>query len=184
MLIWGFTRGTFPGMLFPVSENFIRQGEERVGKVGLVACMLLACMTWTGSAFATGQGHGPRAEVARTSRAEYWKQRDTAIYVVSTLNLLRDGHQLVVKELARRLHVASYDVYEDIDSAGLYFIELRKANGATVGSFAYKMGWIKPRSMSHNLDRYGLLPAGSSVVDAFHTDSKHLMAHFDSTLPS
>ena len=108
-----------------------------------------------------------------------WQQRDTAVYVVSTVNLLRarDG-SLVVQKLG----VARFDVYDDLARPFLYYIELRGANGANLGALAYRMGWSKPLSLSPQTDRLGIRPASPRLLQAYRADRKQLIGTFTSTV--
>jgi hypothetical protein len=109
-----------------------------------------------------------------------WQQRDTAVYVVSTLNLLRapDGQLIVAK-----LNAARFDVYADLSRDDLYFIELRARGGAPIGAFAYQLGWAKPQALSRSLGRLGIDRASRIVFRAYRMDHKQLIGSFTSTVP-
>ena len=109
-----------------------------------------------------------------------WQQRDAAVYVVSTLNLLRtpSGQLMVVK-----LSVARFDVYADLSRDDLYFIELRARGGTPIGALAYQMGWTKPQALSRSLGRLGIAHATRTVFRAYRLDEKQLIGSFTSTVP-
>jgi hypothetical protein len=122
-----------------------------------------------------------------------WNQRDTATYVVSTLNLLRTRTGKAVPSiLAKRLHVARYDVFQDAADSGLFFIELKQTTGRLVATFVYHMGWVKPQFISDSGSRSSFLAssryrtprASEQMAQAYHTDPKILIGTFTSTLPS
>lgn len=125
------------------------------------------------------------AAKGRGSHVTNWSQHDTAVYVVSTLNLLRTkkGHA-VATVFKNRMGVRTYNVYADTSVADLYFIDLVKGNNSTVGTFAYKMGWQKPMSVSGLLGRFGAHRAPLSIVSDYQIDHKTLIGSFGSTLPS
>lgn len=109
-----------------------------------------------------------------------WDQRDTAIYVVSTLNLARTpkGHTLAQSPGARR-----FDVFADTENVDLYFIQIHTRSGR-VGVLAYEMGWAKPQSIGNFPARFGLRVAPPMVVAAYKDDPKQLIGSFNTTLPS
>ena len=117
---------------------------------------------------------------ARTPGPPSWQQRDTAVYVVSTLNLLRtpSGQLMVVK-----LNVARFDVYADLVRDDLYFIELRARGGTPIGAAAYQLGWAKPQALSRSLGRLGIVHASRIVFRAYRSDEKQLIGSFTSTVP-
>jgi hypothetical protein len=109
-----------------------------------------------------------------------WQQRDTAVYVVSTLNLLRTpSGQLVVD----RLDVSRFDVYADVVKDGLYFIQLHAKSGALVGAVAYQLGWTKPQALSRSVGRLGVDRASRIIFRAYRADHKQLIGSFTSTVP-
>lgn len=114
-----------------------------------------------------------------------WGQRDTAVYVVSTLNLLhtRNGKP-VTALLARKLDVARYDVYADTAVTDLYFIQLRRNDGSVAGVFAYQIGWARPVLVSLSLPRAIAHHANEKIARAYRYDQKQLIGSFGSTLPS
>ena len=135
--------------------------------------VLLGLVLWAVPAHAAGTPTSPPSPIT-------WQQRDTAVYVVSTLNLVRTpaGQPLVEK-----LNAARFDVYADLARADLYFIILRSRDGSVVGAFAYQLGWAKPRSISRSTRLLGIERAPRSVVLAFRTDHKQLIGSFTSTMP-
>lgn len=125
---------------------------------------------------------------ARQSRHQVvsgWRQKDAAIYVVSTLNLVRtrDG-QALPGVLTEHLGVERFDVYVDGQTRGLYFIELQRADGSRVGTLAYHMGWLKPQAVSALSSQLGLARATGQVSRDYKTDFKQLIGSFTSTMPS
>jgi len=113
-----------------------------------------------------------------------WGQHDTAVYVVSTLNVLhtRKG-QSVVAILTKRFGIAHYDVWSDLNNSDLYFVQLKKADGTVAGTLAYQMGWPQPLTLSHGFFRLGVHSASATVAAAYKTDPKQLIGSFTSTLP-
>lgn len=131
----------------------------------------------------TAQAHAATRPV--TVKTVNWNQHDTAVYVVSTLNLLRTRRgQPVTTILARRLNVTHYDVYADQSAQSLYFIQLRRDDGAVVGAFAYHMGWAKPIGISGSGRRLVRSRIIARIVHAYNGDNKLLIGSFTSTLPS
>ncbi len=113
-----------------------------------------------------------------------WAQHDTAVYVVSTLNLLRsDTGQSMTSVFKNQLHVKRYMVEADTVVPDLYFIELVSKSHAVVGTFAYKMGWQKPMAVT-DFGVVGLPHAAADIVTAFRTDHRTKVGTFTSTLPS
>jgi hypothetical protein len=113
-----------------------------------------------------------------------WATRDTAVYVVSTLNLLRtDGGQPMTQIFKSQLHVKRYVVEADMSVPDLYFVELLGKSKSPVGVFAYKMGWQKPQAITDF--GYSNLPhAPQDIVTAYKLDHRAKVATFKSTLPS
>lgn len=121
----------------------------------------------------------------QTQQAVTWQQRDTAVYVVSTLNLLHTRHgRPLTPLLMRKLGATHLDVYADRAQADLYFIQLKRADGATAGTLAYQMGWMKPQSVTATTNRFGITAAAASVVQAYQSDPTRLIGSFTSTFPS
>jgi hypothetical protein len=114
-----------------------------------------------------------------------WSQHDTAVYVVSTMNLLHThgGHALTTM-LAHHLRVTHYDVYADQQEANLYFIEPRRDDESSVGVLAYQMGWVAPMSVSSSFDKLRIRHAPNSDYSAYRNDPKQLIGSFTSTVPS
>ena len=128
-------------------------------------------------------GMGARAATHRSE--SIWTQRDRAIYVVSTLNLLhtRSG-RLLVPILAHRFGVTHYDVYADVETSDLYFIELKRIDGSSAAAFAYRMGWMMPMGISAPLNTLHVRRAPSATVAAYGSDDKQLIGSFTSTISS
>jgi hypothetical protein len=146
----------------------------------LSACTLAAACTLSlfGSASAAGAGgHSHRS-------ADTWSQHDTAVYVVSTLNLLRTHTgRSIATILQQRDSVSRYDVLGDSRTNSLYFVELKEADGSTFGVYAYQMGWSKPLAVTASVARFGVKSASSDIMAAYHSDPKSLLGTFTSTLP-
>jgi hypothetical protein len=114
-----------------------------------------------------------------------WGQKDTAVYVVSTLNLLRERHGRPISDiLSKRYAIAHYDVYSDSQQSDSFFIELKLADGSMFGAFAYHMGWTKPMSVSTSLDPLHVRHAVAEIQKEFAADAKQLIGSFTSTLPT
>lgn len=119
-----------------------------------------------------------------TQKAVNWVQRDTAVYVVSTLNILRlDNGQPVSTLFKNQLHVKQYTVEADAVVPDLYYINLVKANKTVAGTFAYKMGWQKPAAIT-DFGVQSIPRAAPDIISSFHTDHRTKVASFTSTLPS
>jgi hypothetical protein len=113
-----------------------------------------------------------------------WSTHDTAVYVVSTVNLLRNrAGRPLGWQLRHRLGVRRYNVYADGAVTDLYFIDLVKTDGTLVGSLAYKMGWVKPMSLSPAFDAMGIPRAADAIASGYKLDKKTLIGSFTSTLP-
>lgn len=116
-------------------------------------------------------------------RGPNWNQRDTAVYVVSTLNLVRVHHRSLTSVLSSQ-DVTQYDVYADLDVGDQYYIQLKRDDGNVVGVLAYRMGWLKPKSISAFTDKLGVRKAPRSMVTAYKSNHKELIGSFTSTLPT
>jgi hypothetical protein len=114
-----------------------------------------------------------------------WSQRDCAVYVISTMNLLhfRSGRSLT-SALTQKYGVTHYDVYADQQTRDLYFIEPKTDGGSSVGAFAYEMGWLVPMSVASSLDKLHVRHAPTLVFSDYRADAKQLIESFTSTLPS
>jgi hypothetical protein len=117
-------------------------------------------------------------------QAPNWGQHDTAVYVVSTINLLhtRKG-QPIIPLLTKKLNIAEYDVLADTSVSELYYIELKRADGTTAGALAYQLGWSKPQILTLALPRGVCKHANDKILQEYRTDSKQLIGSFTSTLP-
>jgi len=143
----------------------------------IVACVALASLAWSVLPVSAATTSGHQHQV-------HWKKRDTAIYVVSTVNLLRDdGGKLLAPSLKSELQINRFAVYADTLQTDLYFIVLRHGPDV-VGALAYKMGWPQPMSVSAATDQIGARKALPAIVQAYSSDPKSLMGTFKSTLPS
>jgi hypothetical protein len=145
-----------------------------LGALGLVVVTLLATSLPQSAV---------RASTHRSSSS--WSQRDCAVYVVSTMNLLRARNgRSVTSLLTQKLAVTRFEVYADQQVADLYFIELKRDDGSTAAALAYQMGWTVPMSVSHSLDRFPIRHAPASSYSAFRDDDTQLIGTFTSTIPS
>jgi hypothetical protein len=140
---------------------------------GIFIAALLSCVSWKSTTAAVHHN------------TSSWSQRDCAVYVISTMNLLhfRSGHSLT-SALAQRFGVTHYDVYADQRTRDLYFIEPRTDGGSSVGAFAYEMGWPVPMSVASSLDKLHVRHAPSGIFSDYRADAKQLIGSFTSTLPS
>jgi hypothetical protein len=112
-------------------------------------------------------------------------RRDSAAYVVSTLNLVhcRDGRSLALI-LSQCYPGARYDVFVDQQISNLFFIEPRRADGSTVGALAYQLGWVAPMSVTSSLSALYVRSAPAAVYSEFRTDAKQFIGTFSSTVPT
>lgn len=121
---------------------------------------------------------------AKREHSSKWDARDTAVYVVSTLNLLHTPQGRPLSATLLHKGITNYDVYADNARADLYFVELVRDNGEVAGAVAYRMGWLKPVSVSTLTDQLGVSKAQDDIVHAYASDDKQLLDSFTSTLPS
>jgi hypothetical protein len=127
---------------------------------------------------------GAAGQPTKEHHSVNWATRDTAVYVVSTLNLLhtRQGH--LVPAVLESHGVTHFDVYADADTDGLYFVLLRKDSGSTVGGLVYQMGWSRPQSIFGVTDRFiTIQKAASNIRQSYKSDNKLLIGSFTSTMP-
>jgi hypothetical protein len=142
----------------------------------LVVLLVLGLAAWVVPVHAQGSGSQGKSPVN-------WQQRDTATYVVSTLNVLGRTRTHTIQQVFQRLNITRIDVFADSAHANLYFIELQRDDGSTAGSLAYQMGWRKPRRISWPAGR--TIPAvATTIAQAYKTDARTLIGSFTSTLPS
>lgn len=124
---------------------------------------------------------------AKTSHPAHdmnWQQHDTAVYVVSTLNLIRAPNGSPISTLLEsKLNVSEYRVFADLQDSDMFYVDVRRDNGSLVGTYVYQMGWLKPRALSAALIRYGAQAAPSKYFAEYHSDTKLLLGTFTSTLP-
>src|SRR5437660_713957 len=99
----------------------------------LMCCALLSLGVSVGSASANQKG-------TRSHHPINWQQRDTALYVVSTINVLRttDG-RAASSVFPTQLQVIRYNVLADLTTPDLFFIKMRRDDGSVAGILAYKM---------------------------------------------
>lgn len=113
-----------------------------------------------------------------------WGERDTATYVVSTLNLVRaPGGAPLSEILSGDLKVTRFEVYADNDRSNLYFMRFRRSEGTLVGTVVYKMGWSLPRGWTASMRRLGVPRAPRAYSSAARSDTLELVATFSSTFP-
>ena len=124
------------------------------------------------------------ASVSAHRTMSIWDRRDSASYVVSTMNLVhvRDGRRLT-SLLVHRYPVARYDVYADRRVDNLFFIEPENADGTAVAGLAYQLGWTAPMSVSPSISTLHVPAAPADVFAAFRHDRKQLIGSFSSTVP-
>ena len=148
--------------------------ERRLTLVAIALFPLLAF-------FASARGVTAAAHTSDSN----WAQRDRAVYVVSTLNLLhaRNG-RLLITVFTHKLGVTHYDVFADGGVSDLYFVELKREDGSSAGALAYQMGWLAPMSVSTSLDRLHVRHAPATAATAYRTDAKQLIGSFTSTISS
>jgi len=118
-------------------------------------------------------------------RAVNWNQHDTAVYVVSTLNLLRThGGRPFTSIWVRKGRVTHFDVYADGSQDNLYFIEMKRSDNSMVGALAYQMGWDKPRTVTSSITRFHIPSAPDRVIQSYQSDVKTPIGSFTTTLPA
>lgn len=125
------------------------------------------------------------ASVRTDQRAVNWNQHDTAVYVVSTLNLLRthDGRPFT-SIWERRGRVTHFDIYADGSQDNLYFIEMKRSDNSMVGALAYQMGWDKPRTVTPSITKFHIPSAPDRVIQSYQNDAKTAIGSFTTTLPT
>ncbi len=125
------------------------------------------------------------ASVRTDQHAVNWNQHDTAVYVVSTLNLLRthDGRPFA-SIWERRGRVTHFDIYADGSQDNLYFIEMKRSDNSMVGALAYQMGWDKPRTVTSSITKFHIPSAPDRVIQSYQTDVKTPIGSFTTTLPT
>src|SRR5437764_2896343 len=98
----------------------------------LIASAILGCTSLIALA-------GPVSAASSSTAKQHaidWNQRDTAVYVVSTLNLLHTKKGQAATSLwNHKLGVSHYDVYDDLNDSSLYFILLKRDDGSTALPF-------------------------------------------------
>lgn len=147
-------------------------------------CTIGLLMPFRGAEAAMTPQDGNQHHAFRVSQEANWQRRDTATYVVSTLNLLRTNNgQSVTKVVQNRLDVSRYSIWGDRVVPGLYFIQLKRDTGSVVGVLAYQMGWVKPLSLTPRLDALGVTPASREVQREYHHGHLVFLGAFTSSLP-
>jgi hypothetical protein len=153
--------------------------ENVVHRSGSVLLVLLATVLSVLVSVSPALAKGSKSSPQKVD----WAQRDTAVYVVSTLNLLHNSRgEALVPVLAKKYDVTQYRVLDDLDVTNLYFVQLR-SDQQLLGTVAYEMGWQKPMSVSSFADKLGIRPAPGDVLDNFRADPKKAIGTFTSTLP-
>jgi hypothetical protein len=162
---------------YTISARHNGRAEENVVRV----CFFVMCALVGLGALSPVHAAGNRGQQPRQVN---WQVRDTAIYVVSTLNLLRTGSGHSFAAVAQRqLSVDRFDVYSDLDQRDLYFVQLKRDDGTVAGVLAYMMGWPKPKSVTSAISSMGIDRAPEVIVQAFKADRLKLFGSFTSTLP-
>ena len=126
-----------------------------------------------------------RASGHADQRPVNWNQHDTAVYVVSTLNLLRTHSGRPFTSIwVRKGRVTHFDVYADGSRDNLYFIEMKRSDDSVVGALAYQMGWDRPRTVTTSITRFHIPSAPDKVIQSYQSDVKFSIGSFSSTLPA
>jgi len=126
-----------------------------------------------------------RASEHADQRPVNWNQHDTAVYVVSTLNLLRTHSGRPFTSIwVRKGRVTHFDVYADGSRDNLYFIEMKRSDDSVVGALAYQMGWDRPRTVTTSITRFHIPSAPDKVIQSYQSDVKFSIGSFTSTLPA
>lgn len=126
-----------------------------------------------------------RASGHADQRPVNWNQHDTAVYVVSTLNLLRTRSGRPFTSIwVRKGRVTHFDVYADGSQDNLYFIEMKRSDDSVVGALAYQMGWDRPRTVTTSITRFHIPSAPDKVIQSYQSDVKFSIGSFSSTLPA
>jgi hypothetical protein len=129
-------------------------------------------------------GAGTASAAISPSAPADWSQYDTAVYVVSTLNVVRTRDaQPLVPLLAARYGVVRYAIWQDLQAID-YVIQPKRASGRNAGMLVYRLGWDKPYSFSRFTHKLGVPGPPQPIPGNFQTDSKKLIGTFASTLPS
>jgi len=168
-------------LLLVLTSGLAQAGIRPPKRVDLrTVAQIVAGKSTRPSAESPSQGQPSKKSQARLA----WSRRDTAVYVVSTLNLLRTAQGRPLPTTLQRRGVASFDVYADSARPDLYFIVLVRANEDVAGALAYHMGWLKPQSISSLTDKLGVRSAQEDIARAYTSDLRLLIGSFTSTLPS
>jgi hypothetical protein len=125
------------------------------------------------------------ARASQSSGAVDWQSHDTAVYVVSTINLL---HPVNGVPAARAFHdvlgTERYAVLADQVWPDRYFIALQGSSGEVVGALEYALGWRKPRAVTDSTIHLGIRPAGRHGIRAYHHDLQLQIGVFTSPSPT
>jgi len=96
-----------------------------------------------------------------------WRQRDTATYVVSTLNLPRcPNGQVLSRVLWGHDGARHFDVLKSTSRPELYFVQARSARGHVLAIYAYKFGRVLPVGISR---AQCVRPAPSAIRAMYHS---------------
>jgi hypothetical protein len=146
--------------------------------------LLVACVLGLLSVVAIGAPSYAAGAPVKLGNNANWNQRDTAVYVVSTLNVCRNHKgQPISNVLQRRFLATKYSVLADTKNQDLYFIEVKKDDGSVIGAYAYQMGWVRPQAITPALAHFGIKQAAGDMVSDYKSDPKALIATFSSTRP-
>jgi hypothetical protein len=143
-------------------------------EISLAVSLLFAL--WIAPVFAAGSGPVTPPD---------WQKHDTAVYVVSTLNLLHGPKGEPAALVLQRAGVTDYDVYADRAVPNLYFIELGfagvgRAPEQPAPTLVYRLGWKLPRSVTPRVANLRIRLAPRSLIHAAQTDPRDLLATFTS----
>ncbi len=166
----------------------MKRVRQLAAVLGLVACGLFAAVAPVAAAGSSTHANASpiHEHLSNTgSSAASWSQHDTAVYVVSTLNLLHSHNgQSMTDQFTHKMNVTHYDVYADQSVTNLFFIYLRRDDGSIAGVFAYTMGWSRPRLVFLGSTTKVRNHSPNRIALAYRTDAKVLIGSFTSTLPS
>jgi hypothetical protein len=113
-----------------------------------------------------------------------WRERDTAIYVLSTLNLLSGlSPDALTQRLRRTAHIRSYAVATDLLKPGIYFILLERADTTIDGACVYRMGWLAPQAATSLPPPLRARWASWSMGVAYRSDPTRVVYSATSLMP-
>lgn len=143
--------------------------------IAVTALTLAGLLAWTLPAHAAADGV--------VTAPGTFSDQDTAVYVVSTLNLVRTGdRQSLVSVLTERYGAVRFAVWEDLVTQ-TFVIEAKRADGSNAAMLVYRLGWDKPYSYSRLTAALGVPRSPRGVEGHFRSHAKRLLGSFSSTLP-